>query len=431
MFFFSHRNKTADWPSVLVRLCSLRALRLCDKHPSSMKPVGLSLLCLLLASSVSLAGEWSGYVALEGRYFFQEGLVPSQQYDSNLSISAEPEYYHDWDDGRQSLVFKPFVRLDQRDDERTHWDIRELEWTYAGQGWEARAGIGKVYWGVTEAEHLVDIINQTDLVENPDGEQKLGQPMVKLSSERDWGTLDFFLLPGFRERTYPGEDGRIRTHPWVDTDHAEYESGAGDKRLDAAVRWSHYFGNWDVGLAHFYGTGREPLLLPGRNDEGKFVLVPFYEIIHQTSLDVQATIGSWLWKFESLYRDGMEENFYALTGGLEYTRVGIMESSSDLGMLAEVMFDERREEATNPFDNDVFLALRWALNDEQSSELLFGVIYDWETHSKLINLEASRRLGQNYTLSVQARAWLDVRPGDLLLPLNHDDYLEISLARYF
>ena len=396
-----------------------------------MKSKVLVWLALLLAAGIGRAGEWAGYVALEGRDFFQEGLAPSQHYDSNLSISAEPEYYHDWDDGRQSLAFKPFVRLDQRDDERTHWDIRELEWTYAGPGWETRVGIGKVYWGVTEAWHLVDVINQTDLVENPDGEQKLGQPMLKFSTERDWGTLDFFLLPGFRERTYPGKDGRMRTHPWVDTDQAKYESGAGNKRVDASVRWSHYFGDWDVGLAHFYGTDRDPLLLPGRDDAGRFVLVPFYQIMHQTSLDAQATIGSWLWKIEALYREGMEEDFYAFTGGLEYTRVGIMESSGDLGMLAEVMYDQRREEASTPFNNDIFLALRWAANDEDSSELLFGVVYDWKTHSKLINLEASRRLGQNYKLSVQARGWLDVPPHDLLLPLNHDDYLEISLARYF
>ncbi len=396
-----------------------------------MNSTWISLFCMLLASSISLAGEWSGYVELEGRYFFQEGLVPSQQYDSNLSISAEPEYYHDWDDGRQSLVFKPFARLDQRDDERTHWDIRELEWTYAGQGWETRAGIGKVYWGVTEVWHLVDIINQTDLLENPDGEQKLGQPMVKFSSEKDWGTLDFFLLPGFRERTYPGEDGRMRTHPRVDTDQAEFESGAGNKRVDAAIRWSHYFGDWDVGLAHFYGTGRDPLFRLGMDDDDRFVLVPFYEIINQTSLDVQATIGSWLWKFETLHRQGMDESFYALTGGLEYTRVGVFESSNDLGVLAEIMYDQRQKNATSPFNNDAFLGLRWVVNDAHSSELLFGVIYDWKTHSKLLNLEASRRLGQDYILSVQARAWLDIRPGDLLLPLNHDDYLEISLARYF
>lgn len=396
-----------------------------------MKSSALVLLGMLLATATGRAGEWSGYVALEGRYFFQQGLAPSQHYDSNLSISAEPEYYHDWDGGRQSLVFKPFVRLDQRDEQRTHWDIRELEWTYAGSGWETRAGIGRVYWGVTEAWHLVDIINQTDLVENPDREQKLGQPMVKFSSEKDWGTLDFFLLPGFRERTYAGEDGRIRTHPWVDTDQAEYESAAGNKRVDAALRWSHYVGDWDLGLAHFYGTGRDPLLRPGLDDQGRFVLTPFYQVIHQTSLDLQATIGSWLWKFESLYRDGMEADFYAFTGGLEYTRVGIGGSSGDLGMLAEVMFDQRREEATTPFNNDIFLALRWAVNDEHSSELLFGVIHDWETHSKLLNLEASRRLGQNYKLSVQARAWVDVSPYDLLLPLNRDDYLEINLARYF
>lgn len=385
---------------------------------------------MLLVMGSSQAGEWSGYVSLEGRYFFQEGLVPAQQYNSNLSISAEPEYYHDWDEGRQSILFKPFFRLDQRDDERTHWDIRELEWTYAGDGWEARVGIGKVYWGVTEALHLVDIINQTDLVENPDGEQKLGQPMLKFSSEKNWGTLDFFLLPGFRERIFPGKEGRMRTHPWIDTDQASYESGAGNKHVDAALRWSHYFGDWDVGLSHFYGTGRDPLLRPGLHDN-ELVLTPFYEIIQQTSVDLQATIGSWLWKFESLYRAGTQEDFYAFTGGLEYTRVGVFETSGDLGMLAEVMFDQRREQASTPFNNDIFLALRWALNDEQSSELLFGVIYDWETEAKLLNLEASRRLGQDYKLTVQARAWLDVPPHDLLLPLNHDDYLEISLARYF
>lgn len=396
-----------------------------------MRRTGLLLSCMLLTTVTSQAGEWSGYVALEGRYFFQEGLVPSQQYSSNLSVSAEPEYYHDWDEGRQSLLFTPFLRLDQRDDERSHWDIRELQWTYAGEGWETRVGIGKVYWGVTEAWHLVDIINQTDLVENPDGEQKLGQPMLKFSGERDWGTLDFFLLPGFRERTFAGEDGRIRTHPWVDTDQASYESGAGNKRVDTALRWSHYFGDWDVGLAHFYGTGRDPLLSPGFDDKGQLVLIPFYEIIQQTSVDVQATLGSWLWKFETLYRAGMEEDFYALTGGFEYTSVGVFESSADLGMLAEIMFDQRREHATTPFNNDIFLGLRWAVNDEQSTELLFGVIYDWETRAKLVNLEASRRLGQDYKLSVQARAWLDVPPDDLLLPLNHDDYLEISLARYF
>lgn len=388
----------------------------------------LSLVCCY--SSLPRAGEWSGYVALEGRLFFEDAIDPRQP-DSNLSVSAEPEYYHNWDDGKQSLFFKPFFRLDQNDDERTHADIRELQWTYAGDRWESRVGIGKEYWGVTEAYHLVDIINQTDLVENPDGEQKLGQPMVKLSLERNWGTLDFFLLTGFRERTYPGVEGRPRTQPRVDADQAEYESSAENERIDLAARWSHFIGDWDIGLAQFHGTGRDPILTPGLDGRFRPVLVPFYEIIDQTSLDLQATKGEWLWKLEALYRSGMSDSFYAVTGGFEYTRVGILGSSGDLGMLLEFMYDERGDKATTPFDHDLFAGLRWTANDEQSSELLFGVIYDWETESKLLNLEASRRIGQNYKLSIQARGWVDVAPEDLLWPLNRDDYLEVQLARYF
>ncbi|MDD7885073.1 hypothetical protein [Flavivirga sp. 57AJ16] len=43
---------------------------------------------------------------------------------------------------------------------------------------------------MTESNHLVDIINQTDAVETFDGEEKLGQPMVQLS----WGTDNIILF---------------------------------------------------------------------------------------------------------------------------------------------------------------------------------------------------------------------------------------------
>ena len=69
----------------------------------------------------------------------------------------------------------------------------------------------------------MDIINQTDQVDQVDGEEKLGQPMINLSLVRDWGIVDLFVLPGFRERTYAGEEGRPRT-PLPVSDDAVYES---------------------------------------------------------------------------------------------------------------------------------------------------------------------------------------------------------------
>ena len=140
---------------------------------------------LLLCCSVgaSSANEWSGYVSGEYRGFFHDGTP--EQHNSYLSVATEPEYYHQWQGGNNSFNFKGFARIDQYDDERTHADIRELNWLGVGDKWELRVGIGKVFWGVTESQHLVDIINQTDAVENLDGEEKLGQPMIDLALIQD------------------------------------------------------------------------------------------------------------------------------------------------------------------------------------------------------------------------------------------------------
>ncbi len=394
-----------------------------------MSRVGLTGVLLLASASVH-AWQFAGNMAVEGRGFFQSAL-DSRQYDSDYSFSIEPEFSQQWDDDRQSFVFRPFARIDRYDEERSHWDVRELQWIYAGDGWETRLGVGKVYWGVTEALHLIDIVNQTDLVENIDGEQKLGQPMAKLSLEKDWGTLDFFLLPGFRERTFPGEEGRLRTHPRVDADLVEYESSAEQRHVDYALRWSHYVGDWDFGLSWFQGTGRDPLFKPTFTNQGELVLAPYYEQIEQASVDLQATLGEWLWKLEALYRNGQDDGYYAVTGGFEYTQVGIMDTAADLGVVAELMVDERGNEANTPFNHDLFMGLRWTANDTQSLAILAGTIVDWENGSTLLNIEASRRLGQSYLLTVQLRSWLNIDEPDPQYVFRQDDYLQIELARYF
>ena len=63
--------------------------------------------------------------------------------------------------------------------------MRELLYQRVFDQAELRVGIGRVFWGVTESYKLVDVINQTDLVENVDHEDKLGQPLVNLTFVRD------------------------------------------------------------------------------------------------------------------------------------------------------------------------------------------------------------------------------------------------------
>jgi len=387
-------------------------------------------------STLSHAGEWSGYISGEFRAF-ADSPVDARQHDNNISFSAQPEYYIDWDDGQQSFTIVPFIRWDENDDERSHADIRELTWLKAADNWELRVGIRKVFWGVTESQHLVDIINQTDLVDASDGEEKLGQPMLNLALIRDWGTLDLFVLPGFRERTFPGEKGRLRFSPHIDTDQATYESSDKDQHIDYAARWAHYLGDWDVGLSYFNGTSRDPSFTLGQDNKGQPILIPNYVLIEQWGFDLQATLGNWLWKAEIINRSGQPDRigqdkpYTALTAGFEYTFVGIADSNADLGMISEILYDERGDDASTPFADDILLASRLTLNDEQSTEFLLGMIFDSDDTTRLLTLESSRRLGANWKITLEGQAFINITDTELLASVRKDNYVQLEVARYF
>lgn len=381
--------------------------------------------------SLSYAGDWSGFAGLEFRGFNQAAQDPRQDHASNFSFVFEPEYYHEWDDGDQSIAFVPYVRVDEHDNERTHFDIRELTYLKVADSWELRLGIRKVFWGVTEFQHLVDIINQTDLVENLDTEDKLGQPMINLALINDWGTVDLFIMPYFRERNFPGTTGRLRSIPETREDRSQFESAAKEKHIDFAARYSHYIGDWDIGLAHFYGTSRDPRLLFSTDSSGNPFLLPFYDIINQTSVDIQTTKGNMLWKFEALHRSGQGTTYNALAGGFEYTFVGIMDTALDLGVLSEYHYDDRDELSTSIFQDDIAIGARLAFNDVQSSEALIGLVWDKDNGGKFFNIEASRRIGDSWLLELQGRFFFNQKRSDPAFTVSRDDYTELFLSYNF
>ena len=399
-----------------------------------MRPNLLPFCCGLIAAFLSpvaaAPGEWSGYVAGEVRAYARDGQFARQE-RAYPALALQPEYYVDWANGDQRLTFTGFLRLDPYDGERTHVDIRELYWEQSADTWEARAGLRKMFWGVTESQHLVDVLNQTDLVERPDGEEKLGQPMLELNLIRPWGIVDLYLLPFFRERTFPGLDGRLRPPLGIDTEAAVYESGADQFHLDLAARWSHTLGLVDVGIGHFYGTNRSPALTPGADTAAEPLLIPHYDLVHQTSLDLQATTETTLWKLEAIAHLGDFDDYVAITGGFEYSFWDLRQSGMDIGLLAEYLYDHRGKNGPNPFDSDLFAGSRLAVNDVQSSELLAGLLIDTNSGARLLTVEASRRLYANWRAELEIRAFTALKKSDPLYAFRKDHYAQLRLARYF
>jgi len=388
-------------------------------------------LTFFVCAAPVLANEWSGNISLEMRQFSEQGISPSQKKQYG-SVSIQPEWFHDWDNGRQRLTFVPFYRLDQYDDERTHADIRELSWLNVFDESELRIGLRKVFWGVSESQHLVDVINQSDLVEGLDGEEKLGQPMINYALINDWGTVDLFVLPYFRERTFPGINGRLRSALPVDTTNPVYESGDKEKNIDYAARWSHILGDWDIGLSYFDGTSRDPFFTTAVDSNGNTTLRPVYNLLQQTGLDLQATLDSWLWKVEVVNRRIKSDNNNAATLGFEYSFYGVFESSSDIGLVMEYLYDDRDKKATTPFEDDVMVGLRLTMNDEDDTSMLLGVIADRDDSSRLYSVEASRRIGENYKLTLETRIFEGFTDStNLLYSMRKDDFIQLELGYYF
>lgn len=397
---------------------------------SALWSVLLVTLPLAPAAAEGLETDISGVFELEYRRFFQDGTDPAQGHDY-VSFSAEATFEYFWDRGDQNIVFTPFGRFDAQDDHRTHVDIRELRYERVFEYAEIRIGFDKVFWGVTEIAHLIDVINQTDMIESLDGEEKLGQPMVNLTVPSNWGTLNFYYLPYFRERTFEDHEGRPRGPLRINSDLATYEDGDKEWNPDFAVRWNHYIGAWDIGVSHFSGTGRNPVLSPAIMTDGEVVLRPTYVQIDQTSLDVQATLGAWLLKFEGLSRNEVGERYIQATGGFEYSFYGVFDTPADLGVVGEYIYDERGARATTPFQNDAFVGLRWAANDVQSTAVLAGGFHDLGSSAWGVSLEAERRLGSDYFLTIETRFFFDAPQDDPLSFIANDDFLQVRLARYF
>lgn len=388
-----------------------------------------AVLMVLPVASLCQAHQLSGYAAIEGSYFLNSPLYEGQS-ERSVSLALQPEYYHAFSDG-PALTLVPFLRWDSADSQRSHLDLREFNLLSVHENWELRAGVSKVFWGATEFVHLIDVINQTDALEDIDNEDKLGQPLMQLTLIREWGVVQFFALPYFRERQFPGKSGRLRAPLVVDVDKARYESSAEESHLDLATRYSRTIGSLDFGLSYFSGTNREPLLLPGLDGQGQPLLTPYYNQMQQAAFDGVYVQGEWLWKLEACYRSSSLDDYLAATGGFEYSFMGVAASAADLGIIVEYGYDERGEKAGSLAENDLMLGVRLALNDQAGTELLAGCSVDLDHPAQLCTLEASRRYGNNVTATLEAALFLDQERDDLAYSLRDDDFLKLEIRYFF
>lgn len=390
-----------------------------------------ALALVLAAAAPAAAQDWTlrPEIAVEARLFPRSPAFDGQleAFQGGLILGGEAVWRSE--DRDITLRIEPYLRLDSVDDARTYADLREGSLAFVRGDWELLAGFSKVFWGVAESRNITDVINQTDALEDIDDDEKLGQPMLRLSRRVVSGVVEAYWLPLFRERGFPGHEGRLRTEPVVDADAASFERDGDEFAGDFALRYAGRFGAFDVGLHGFHGTSRAPRLDP---DPVAGRLTPFYQALTQAGIDIQYTTGPWLLKAEAVAAEIGDDRFAASVAGFEYTFFDVRGTGLDLGVIGEHLYDGRNQQQSpaTPFDNDLFGGLRITLNDVEDTEFLGGAIVDLDSGAAQFSAEFQRRIGDRMLLEVEGRAF-SANGDPLIEPLRRDHVLTIRLTRYF
>jgi hypothetical protein len=371
--------------------------------------------------------DFSAEVELENQFYYNKALYPDQK-DYFLSGAFKPILKISSTDGKHFIKVEPFFRGSIQDPNRTHWDIRQAYYQVKLNSWTITTGIRKVFWGVTESNHLVDIINQTDVVEGTDGKQKLGQSMVQISKNSKWGNFEFFYLPYSRRIQLSSKTGRNRFPLVIEREDIPFRSVNKEWHPSFAVRWSKTLGDFSFGVSHFYGSSREPLFLGFNLVTG---LDLSYPIINQSGIDIQYNKNACILKLESIYRISDYQEFVAFTTGIEYTFGNIFGKGADIGLVSEYTYDSRQELTFSGLDNDVFIGTRIALNDDKSTDCLIGGIYDVEKHTTLFRVAASRRVAKSFKVELKVNVLTNVSDKEILYNFRNDDLLELKIQKYF
>jgi hypothetical protein len=389
---------------------------------------------VLQAAALSLsvdvwAGPPRGNLALDVAAYPQEPLFDDQN-DSRLQPSLSASI--DWTARLSRDVrfdFGAYGRVDAQAQDRLFGDIKEGLLRFRVKDTDFKAGVVQENWSVLEAWNLVDIVNQRDLVEDYQGDAKLGQPgLTATTLYNDW-VLSALVLPYSRERRIAEGEDRLRNLPAPVRD-AVFEEGQGSSSV--ALRGQHRLGDFDLALSYFNGHAREPIYRPIIGSEGLVGFDAVYESISQTGAELQYVIGDSVLKGEVIYRSADSDDFAAAGFGSETTFNQLTNGFDSITLYLEGYYDGRSDKAAlTPFQRDVYIGARYNRNDVHDSLVDVRLSHDLEFHSSLVDIRASRRIGQQQTLELQLLAPLSIENDRALQGYENDQRVKLSWAWYF
>lgn len=332
------------------------------------------------------------YVGVETKYYPHTSM---QKYNMATTFQNQSKY--------TSKYFNLYARIDAlkdfKDKKRDQFLINELYVLKSYENFDISIGREILFLGALEGYNMVNFINPQNYKKDMFQTHKIGSCMASIryyfENESD---VAFYVKASQREVKYASKEYEV--YPFLDKDYDEHIIYEDKNKPDFLLTYGfslsedEFSGDFTFGVYH--GQGQTIPVL--RQDIYRFYAFKSSKLFTYDNL----AIGNWLFKFEGILTDekNMQDgDFYDVGLGTEYTITNIFNSHS-LGVVGEYY---RSDFALNSLNNDIFIALRYSLNDADSSEFLLGFTKNMENANSGAYLKYEGRVYENIKLSSDFR----------------------------
>lgn len=453
------------------------------KNTKIVAAVGLTFLASP-AVSQDLPLTVSGQFEYSLRNYLQDGLYIGQS-DAGTAFNLGVQLNADLDVGPGSATLQYRGFFDKENGRHFNNLQKAYYLTNIGSG-DLLIGFNIEDWSVSESSSLVNVLNAQNEAESVSSGDLIGTPMINANFNTGFGSLSAYITFGEVYDNFGDGNSRGRSPLFTQEDRAFYEA---DDKPDFALRWANNYtlgnGALDLSASVYNGTSRDAVGLPGcvnsvgtiteavcsginnaivsayengvgpsGDDAGTgffdlidtidpailtavsaipgFGFVPYYQEIRQIGATAVYSQGNSQLRFEGIYRETSQGDFFAAIVGGEHTFNQFAGGEGDLTFALEYHYDDSDiRQPTNVFENDVFLGANYSMNDVKDTRLQAGVFYDLDTSAKLFNFGLSTRVTDSMRaelngVSVEADGF-----NDPLGFIANDNFLELKITSFF
>ena len=367
------------------------------------------LIFILFYSFLNAEVEFKSSIAIDAQ-MFSSNKSSVNKTSSNITFEQKLSLKKSFNDSFYFVEFYAQEDLSdftsKEDNKRSYIRLNELYYQKDFENDKILFGKSIRFWGALEASNITDVFNQQELRSKPSKTDKKGAYNIEYTHYYDDSEISIIV------KIHEENNDMASSSYYYNNLPLKYSKKLKSKsNKNRASIYLKYTGSLsediylDYSFIYLNGFDSQRYLSIENNIFSQNIYLVNKFINYYTLVS-----DSTLYKLEFLYTDIINDkkisNYIQVAFGAEHS-LEAFESSSEVSLLAEYYYFKNLEnnklsdkDLVNIFQNDLFLALRYRLNDFSDSTFLLGVLIDSEYKEQSYSLEYESSLIDSLKLKI-------------------------------